>query len=228
MNKNIADQVDFSKFGVPSWRIEQKFSPGVLIGNWAEDRYKFPDVKLNHNSTYQIDFQNFGNTHPDVTLRRQSKMVEEGIPADMLFRHHGKAYDNMLISLYDENYNGRWREKNLPPLRKWDHQTMKWLPERIDHPLVGYPTNWGLKERKEAMAKRRQKELNAPEFESTYMGSYQDKPAEALRFPRSGIPRPFSTTLLPSNNINCNLYLRGKPNLRMPEVMPEEMTRVSV
>lgn len=43
----------------------------------------------------------------------------------------------MLISLYDENYNGRWKEKDLPVLRHWDSQTLGWLPERTDHPLKG-------------------------------------------------------------------------------------------
>ena len=28
------------KWQQPGWRIEQRYSPGVLIGNWAEDRYK--------------------------------------------------------------------------------------------------------------------------------------------------------------------------------------------
>jgi hypothetical protein len=30
---------DINKWNMPGWRIEQKFSPGVLIGNWGEDRY---------------------------------------------------------------------------------------------------------------------------------------------------------------------------------------------
>ena len=38
MQRHITDRVDFSKFGVPSWRIEQRFNTGVLIGNWSEER----------------------------------------------------------------------------------------------------------------------------------------------------------------------------------------------
>ena len=26
------------KWNSPGWKIEQKYSPGVLIGNWAEDK----------------------------------------------------------------------------------------------------------------------------------------------------------------------------------------------
>ena len=32
-------QGDPRKWHMPGWRIEQKFSPGVLIGNWGEDRH---------------------------------------------------------------------------------------------------------------------------------------------------------------------------------------------
>lgn len=32
-------QGDPRKWHMPGWRIEQKYSPGVLIGNWDEDRY---------------------------------------------------------------------------------------------------------------------------------------------------------------------------------------------
>ena len=98
---------------------------------------QFPDGKYRHNSTNRIDFRSYGKIHPDVNVRRKAKLGGEGIPADMLFRHHGKCYDNMHITLYDENYNGRWRENKLPPLRHWDSQTLGWLPEKTDHPLRG-------------------------------------------------------------------------------------------
>ena len=28
------------KISLPGWRIEQRFSPGVLIGNWSEERHR--------------------------------------------------------------------------------------------------------------------------------------------------------------------------------------------
>ncbi len=30
---------DPRKWQMPGWRIEQGYSPGVLIGNWGEQRY---------------------------------------------------------------------------------------------------------------------------------------------------------------------------------------------
>lgn len=228
MQRHITDRVDFSKFGVPSWRIEQKFAPGVLIGNWSEERLAFPKDKYCHNSTNRTDFKAYGGVEPDVLLRRKAKLGSEGIPADMLFRHHGSAYDNMMITLYDENYNGRWREKSLPALRSWDSQTLGWLPERTDHPLRGSPTNFGLKQEIEAQRLARQKELERPDFESTYTGSYQETPLDAMRFTRHATQKHLSTTLLASNKNNNDLHLRGKPTLRMPELLPQEMTQVSI
>ncbi|KAI8796321.1 hypothetical protein BgiMline_030021 [Biomphalaria glabrata] len=228
MQRNISDRVDFSKFGIPSWRIEQRYAPGVLIGNWSEERLKFPDTKYKHNTTHRIDFKNYGEFHPDVTVRRKAVLNNEGLPADMIFRHHDDAYDNMLITMYDEHYNGRWRENCLPPLRQFNSQTLGWMPERSDYPLRGPPTNFGLKQYKEALALARQKELDHPDFESTYMDSYREKQKNALCFTRHATPKHLSTSLLPSNNLNSNLHFRGKPLLRIPEVMPQELTQISV
>jgi len=229
MQRHITDNVDFSKFGVPSWRIEQRYNNGVLIGNWSEERQAFPASKYQHNSTNRLDFKNFGNYAPDVTLRRNAKLSGEGIPADMLFRHHGHAYDKMKISLYDENFNGRWKEKNLPPLRNWNSQTLGWLPEKSDNPLAGQPTNFGLKQKLEAIQEARREAMKNPDFESTYTSSFHNAPpVEAMNFRRFATQKPMSTTLLPVNKLNNDLHLRGKQTLRLPEIMPQELTNVSV
>lgn len=228
MQGHITDRVDFSKFGVPGWRIEQRYNTNVLIGNWSEERLAFPTDKFFHNSTNRIDYKNFGKCEPDVLVRRKAKLGSEGIPAQRLFNHHGDAYDNMMITLYDENFNGRWKEKGIPPLRRWDSQTLGWLPERTDHPLKGDPTNFGLKEAVAARQAARQKEMNAPTFESTYAGSYTAKPVDALRFARYANPKHLSTTLLPTNKTNNDLHLRGQQTLRMPELLPQELTQVSI
>jgi len=229
MQGHITDRVDFSKFGVPSWRIEQRYNTGVLIGNWSGERQAFPVDKYSHNSTNRIDFKAYGGSLPDVIARRKQKLAGEGIPAEMLFRHHGKAYDSMKITLYDENFNGRWTEKNLPALRKWDRHSMGWMPEKSDKPLTGAPTNFGLKEAKEAEQEARRKEINKPSMLSTYSDSYAQAPSgDAMRFHRYANPKAYSTTLLPSNKVNNDLHLRGQPNLRMPELLPQELTQVSV
>lgn len=30
---------------IPGWRIEQRYAPGVLIGNWAEERYTVSEIR---------------------------------------------------------------------------------------------------------------------------------------------------------------------------------------
>jgi len=46
-------QSEAIKWQMPGWRIEQKYSPGVLIGNWDEDRYK-----VRTKTTWFIVFRN--------------------------------------------------------------------------------------------------------------------------------------------------------------------------
>ena len=42
-----------------------------------------------------------------------------------------------LVTWYDEDYNRKERteDQKLPPLRRWDFQSIAWLPERSDHPI---------------------------------------------------------------------------------------------
>jgi len=39
-------QGDPRKWHMPGWRIEQRFAPGVLIGNWDEERYTVSEQLL--------------------------------------------------------------------------------------------------------------------------------------------------------------------------------------
>ena len=76
-----------TKWHLPGWRIEQKYSNGVLIGNWFEDRLgkvrslcacatllsvKFHRGSEFGNSTHREAFRTY-NSHcyrPDVSTRR--------------------------------------------------------------------------------------------------------------------------------------------------------------
>lgn len=44
-------QGDPQKWNLPGWRIEQRFAPGVLIGNWGEERYTVSSVTVNNDDT---------------------------------------------------------------------------------------------------------------------------------------------------------------------------------
>lgn len=62
-----------------------------------------------------------------------------GLPPELVFGHHGKAYSNNMITLYDEYYNRRERpeDQQFPDTRAWNSKTMAWAPEKIDFPLQG-------------------------------------------------------------------------------------------
>ena len=64
--------------------------------------------------------------------------------ADHVFGHHGKAYSNNMITIYDEYYNRRERPGNqkFPDRRSWNSKTMLWAPEKIDYPLQGIVLIW--------------------------------------------------------------------------------------
>ena len=43
---------DPHKWHMPGWRIEQKYSPGVLIGNWGEEQHQVTYFTLNSFSVF--------------------------------------------------------------------------------------------------------------------------------------------------------------------------------
>ena len=73
-----------------------------------------------------------------------SKYLIQGLSADHVFGHHGKAYSNNMITIYDEYYNRRERPGNqkFPDRRSWNSKTMLWAPEKIDYPLQGIVLIW--------------------------------------------------------------------------------------
>ena len=151
--------MDVDKMQVPGWRIEKRFNNKVLIGNWSEESRKFQ--KLNNpfgNSTHRVDFHTYchGNYLPDMKIRREAAMLNEGLPKKFIFSHHGDVYSNNLISWYDQQMNQReLRESTLPKLRNWDGKSTSFTPEKTDQPLQGNPTNFGLHEKNEIKMEER-------------------------------------------------------------------------
>lgn len=64
-------------------------------------------------------------------------MKNDGIGPEALFHHHGNRYSNNMVSWYDENFNGRWKDNALPDLRDWNGHQLAWAPEKSDFPLQG-------------------------------------------------------------------------------------------
>lgn len=210
------------KWGMPGWRIEQRFAPGVLIGNWDEDRYKFQKGECKHNSTHKIDFQNYGSSRPDVTIRRKAQLTSEGLGKEFLFYHHGNRYSNNMISWYDEHFNKRERDEanKLPELRKWDSHKLAWVPEKSDHPIEGEATNFGhFANLKKKWGDQIANETHG-DFDTTYTTSFLNHGTGAMVDTRHATPKSNSTSLHKFNQVNKNLNLRNGPMLQSPEQLP--------
>ncbi|KAL8592458.1 hypothetical protein ACOMHN_021400 [Nucella lapillus] len=212
---------------IPGWKIESHFKPGVLIGNWNEENRNFIKGNYKHNSTYRTNYYDYGPCRrPDVIVRRQGEQHNTGLPAELLLHHHGNKYANNLVTWYDEDYNGRWREKNMPPLRHFDNNKLKWEPEKSDLHVQEPPTNFGLLPELQKKWAVQLAEQDTGDYLTTYTLNYT--PYIPLpRLPRFATPRLESTTLHPVNKTLKDLHLRNTPVFKRPELLPAEMTYVS-
>ncbi|XP_053530039.1 cilia- and flagella-associated protein 107 isoform X4 [Ictalurus punctatus] len=129
------DVVD-GKWKQLGWRIEQKYSDKVLVGNWAEERLQFSQECKTVNSSYRLDFRPQTDHRPDVIVRQTALRRSEGLPTRLLFSHHNTPASHYLVTLYDESY-GPCSSSGLPKLRTWHTDKMGWVPEKSDHPLHG-------------------------------------------------------------------------------------------
>ncbi|KAK3088568.1 hypothetical protein FSP39_020719 [Pinctada imbricata] len=214
-------QGDPMKWHLPGWRIEQKYAPGVLIGNWSEERYTFQKGTTQHNSTNRIDFRNFGSHRPDVIVRRKALLRNDGMGQEYIFHHHGNKYANNTISWYDEQYNGRFQENTLPDLRDWNGHKLAWAPEKSDYPVQGGPTNFGLHQKLQQRWKDQIADEVKGDFLSTYQKSFIQPGNENMVRNRYAISRDMSTSLHPYNKINADLKLRNVTAFKSPERLPE-------
>nr|XP_020757905.1 uncharacterized protein C1orf158 homolog isoform X2 [Odocoileus virginianus texanus] len=110
-----------------------------------------------------------------------------GLPYKHLITHHQEPSQRYLVSTYDDHYNRHHYHPGLPELRTWNRHQLLWLPEKVDFPLLGPPTNYGLYEQ------LKQKWLPPSEAtlrESIYTSSYPRPPAAAMSRREHAIPVP--------------------------------------
>ncbi|EDO31004.1 predicted protein [Nematostella vectensis] len=205
------ERYDDIKWGLPGWRIEQRYATDVLIGNWNEERRNFERGGSHFNSTQKTDFKNYGKQLPDVKTRRQALLKHDGLAKAYLFSHHGKTYSGHRISWYDQEYNKREvTESQLPPLRSWNSQQLAWGPEKSDFPLEGRPTNYGLLEKKQEKWRREAEAENMSIYHTTKELSYVPHARKAFTYRHHATPRFISSHFHP-HRVNKDLHLRSKP-----------------
>ncbi|KAM6980692.1 cilia- and flagella-associated protein 107 [Aplochiton taeniatus] len=209
---------EYDKWSQPGWKIEQRFSNKVLIGNWVEQKLQFTRQCRTANSTNRRDYRPQPDHRPDVFMRRDARRRAEGLPSKLLLAHHNTPPSHYLVSLYDETH-GRQASAMLPTLRSWHPDTMSWAPERSDHPTVAPPTYFGLEESR----RRRQEEQQPPSLPalSVYMSTYKRHPLSAFCQQRfASAPRALSSHLHPANHNNKDLELKQQPYRLVPDIVP--------
>ncbi|KAM4748982.1 cilia- and flagella-associated protein 107 [Rhinophrynus dorsalis] len=206
---------------LPGWKIEQKYSNKVLIGNWFDDRKQFTRSHAStFNSCYQKDFVPFPDFKPDGKLSRLHKKKMEGYPKQVLFCPHGKPKNKHLISNYDDDFE-RHGNSTLPTFRSWNRNCLTWTPEHSDYPSEDPPTNFGLLQKMEKQWREQPNNLR-----SVYSASYKPHPPADFAFVRYGVaPRILSSNLYRHNNLNKNLYLKGCRHLQVPDFPVERITK---
>jgi len=212
----------------PSWKIEQKYSPGVLMYNWAEERHKYehPDYfKSFPLSTMKQDYRRPCNHKVETDNRRIAAVFHQrgAVPNNLFFRHHGKRWDCSNVTWYDEVFNGRRFTddegcQKFPDVRHWAVADDAWKPEHSDYPLQGEGTKWGLVAKKEQYWDRLRRDEDRP-FESVYHQSYNTPhaiPHCGLALTRYATPRELSFKMAETDRINWDTdYARCKQPERL-------------
>ncbi|KAM8927145.1 cilia- and flagella-associated protein 107 [Pelodytes ibericus] len=203
-----------SQIPLPGWRIEQKFSNKVLIGNWQEERKKFrKSSKSSYSSCYGTDFVSFPENKSGPMIRRSIMKKMEGLPKQLLLTHHGESNHKHLVSLYDDHYL-RHGNSALPPLRSFSGNVLAWIPERSDYPTEEPPTNYGLRQLKE----KQWKESDSEDIRSLYSASYRQPSPAAFANPRYGVPPCIlSSNKYAFNNLNKKTDFRHNSPFQVPD-----------
>ena len=64
------------KWKLPGWKIEQKYSPGILIGNWSEDRLEVRSAVYAVQANYALHCSlKRGATKPTVPIKKRIKIT---------------------------------------------------------------------------------------------------------------------------------------------------------
>ncbi|XP_010879954.2 uncharacterized protein C1orf158 homolog [Esox lucius] len=204
----------YDKWTQPGWRIEQKYSNKVLVGNWVEEKLQFTRECKTANTTSRVDYQPQRDHRPDILTRGMALRKSEGLPAKLLLSHHGTEPSHYLVTLYDEMY-GRQGTSTLPTLRSWHPDRLAWTPEKSDHPSLAPPTNFGLVESRQVRLGKQQPPLAVL---SVYRSEYKKHPLSAFCQTRlASVPRLLSSNLHPANLQNKDLDLKQRPCRQVPD-----------
>ncbi|XP_070814433.1 cilia- and flagella-associated protein 107 [Chaetodon trifascialis] len=202
------------KWAQTGWRIEQKYSSKVLLGNWAEERLQFTREPKTANSTNRVDYRPHWDFKPDVFERRSALLRAEGLPSKLLFAHHGPPSSHYLVTQYKESY-GHKHTNALPTLRPWHPDSLTWQFDRSDQPIPALPTNFGPPQSTKHRLEKQQSHL--PSL-TVYRSAYQRHPLSTFCQSRCArASHMLSSHLHAANHNNKDLDLRCRSLLQIPD-----------
>ncbi|XP_068567873.1 cilia- and flagella-associated protein 107 [Cebidichthys violaceus] len=199
------------KWTQPGWRIEQKYSNKVLLGNWAEKRLQFTREPQTANSTSHVDHWPHWDFEPDISERRSALLRAEGLPSKLLFAHNGPPSSHYLVTHYEESY--QCKHTNTRP---WRPDSLTWQLQRSERPIIALPTSSGPLQYTKHLRLEKQQSL-LPSL-TVYRSAYQRHPLSAFcqsRFARA--PQTLSSHLHAANHNNKDLDLRRRSLLQIPD-----------
>uniref|UniRef100_UPI0037E776B9 cilia- and flagella-associated protein 107 n=1 Tax=Semicossyphus pulcher TaxID=241346 RepID=UPI0037E776B9 len=199
------------KWAQSGWRIEQKYTNKVMVGNWAEERLQFTQEPKAANSTNRVDYQPHWDFKPDVSERRSALLRAEGLPSKLLFAHDGTPPSHNLVTQYEESY-GREHNNALPTLQPRHPGSLTWQLERSEQPISA---DFGAMRSTKHRLEKQQSHL--PSL-TVYRSAYQRHPLSAFCQSRSArASRTLSSHLHAANHNNKDLDLRRRPLLQVPD-----------
>ncbi|XP_075952833.1 cilia- and flagella-associated protein 107 [Anarhichas minor] len=199
------------KWAQPGWRIEQKYSNKVLLGNWAEERLQFTREPHTANSTSRVDHRLHWDFKPDVSERRSALLRAEGLPSKLLFAHNGPPSSHYLVTHYEDSY-----PRKQTNTRPWRPDSLTRQLQRSERPISALPTSSGPLQYTEHLHLEKQQSL-LPSL-TVYRSAYQRHPLSAFCQSRlARAPRMLSSHLHAANHTNKDLDLRRRSLLQIPD-----------
>lgn len=222
-HSSLGAQGDPNKWNMSGWKFEPYYKDLTLTGNWFENRRNFQRTHYDHTSTHRADFVPYPEHKPNKIDRRQNAIIQrDGLHEKHFTRHHGDRWDDMKITIYDQEYNGRVRTgaNKLPPLRSYNFTHCEMRPQPIDHPVEGAPTNFGLYTKKLGYWDYESNIWKKHVKRSRYDEIYKPPPPDAYPERYGVAPRSLSSRFQTITTVNKNLSLRNAPYLTAPERPP--------
>nr|CAD7267313.1 unnamed protein product [Timema shepardi] len=171
-------------------RFFPEYNPAVLVGNWFEEQKKYIPNRLQHFSTYHIDFQSPNHIlEPDNNFVPDKCIQNEGLGSELLLPYSNR-YRSNYTSSSDLHYNHavRCKEKTRP--RHYNPRFDQWRPQQDWTCGYGNLTHFGLLETKE---EEWHKDVSIDIKTTEYRETYQPPLAESYTSTRAAVPKSEAT-----------------------------------